>query len=364
MAFSQQSGVQIYGVVDAAIRHTNNEGADRSGKTKMMGGGMSESRWGVNVVEDLGAGLTAIANLEACFVSDTGMQASEDNFFQQSWVGIRSKSLGKITLGRQYNILFDLVTSTYASFPYSPYMEAYKPEIGLSMGARANNMIKYVGEFGSVRGGLQYSFDEGNTFEKAGANVNFTGSGAMKTFGGYLRYSENGVSAGAAYLSSIFPAGTRVDAWTLGGSYRSGPWYFNMGYGLNKRKDSFPAAAQGGEIDQAILYAFWTGSSDGGFLAGDATKRQMYKLGFGYQVTSQTNVGLHYYHAKQSGSASGGFNGKADFVVAALDYALSERTDAYVGVDHTRVNGGSGVALDANGATTRTGFTIGLRHRF
>ena len=60
-------------------------------------------------------------------------------------------------MGRQYNVLFDLVTSTYASFPYSPYMDAYKPEIGMSLGARANNMLKYVAEFGPVRAGLQYS---------------------------------------------------------------------------------------------------------------------------------------------------------------------------------------------------------------
>ena len=44
-----QSSVQLYGIVDAAIRHTNNEGANKSGLTKMIGGGMSESRWGINI---------------------------------------------------------------------------------------------------------------------------------------------------------------------------------------------------------------------------------------------------------------------------------------------------------------------------
>jgi hypothetical protein len=33
-------------------------------------------------------------------------------------------------------------------------------------------------------------------------------------------------------------------------------------------------------------------------------------------------------------------------------------------VDHTKTKGGAGVMLDANGAKTRTGITIGLRHRF
>jgi hypothetical protein len=35
-----------------------------------------------------------------------------------------------------------------------------------------------------------------------------------------------------------------------------------------------------------------------------------------------------------------------------------------VALDHTKTSGGSGVMLDANGATKRTGFTVGLRHRF
>lgn len=360
-ALAQQSSVQLYGIVDAGIRHTTNEGASKSGKTQMIGGGMSQSRWGINITEDLGGGLAAIANLESRFLADTGEQAAA-SYFQQSWVGLRSSSLGQITMGRQYNMLFDLVTSTYASFPYSPYMEAYKPEIGMSMGARASNMVKYLAEFGPVRGALQYSFDENNTFDKAGTGVN--AGGAVKTAGGYLRYSQNGISAGAGYLGTTLPAGTKVDAWTLGGSYRVGPWYLNLGYGLNKRKDAFPSAAAGGAIDQALLNSYWTGSSNGGFVAGDANKRQMYKMGFGYQLTPQINVGAHYYHAKQSGSVTGAFNGKADFLVAVVDYAFSKRTDAYVALDHTKTSGGSGVMLDANGATKRTGFTVGLRHRF
>ena len=71
MAYAQSS-VQLYGIVDAAVRHTTNEGKDKSGKTQMIGGGMSQSRWGINVTEDLGGGLAAIANLENRFTTDNG----------------------------------------------------------------------------------------------------------------------------------------------------------------------------------------------------------------------------------------------------------------------------------------------------
>lgn len=369
MAYAQSS-VQLYGIVDAAIRHTTNEGPNKSGLTKMIGGGMSESRWGINIKEDLGGGLSAIANLENRFWTDSGTPSTAQPYFAQSWVGLRSTSFGQVTMGRQYNVLFDLVTSTYASFPYSPYMDAYKPEIGMSLGARANNMLKYVAEFGPVRAGLQYSFDEGNTFAKKGGSIDMTPGGlALKTAGGYLRYSADGISVGGAFQRSTLPAGTDVDAWTLGGSYRTGPLYLMAGYGQNKVKDSLGAAGAGAIFDAGLLNAYWTGSSNGGFIAGNApgnfaNKREMFKVGFGYQVTPQLNAGLHYYHAKQSGSATGAFNGKADFIVAVADYAFSKRTDAYFAVDHTKTKGGAGVMLDANGAKKRTGITIGLRHRF
>jgi len=48
------------------------------------------------------------------------------------------------------------------------------------------------------------------------------------------------------------------------------------------------------------------------------------------------------------------------------DYAFSKRTDAYFGVDHTSISGGTALVLDGSGgnARSRTGVTMGIRHRF
>ncbi|WP_159918064.1 porin [Pantoea sp. 18069] len=197
-----QSSVQLYGIVDAAVRSTTHQG-----KTQMVGGGMSQSRWGINVREDLGGGLSAIANLEDRFLTDTGNTAAV-NYFQQAWVGVRSKDLGQLTMGRQFNVLLDVVASTYASFPYSPFMEVYKPEIGLALGTRTNNMLKYVADRGAWRAGLQHSFDEGNTVAKKGSDVELTGGLAMKTAGGYVRYETHGLAIGGAYLNAKMPGST------------------------------------------------------------------------------------------------------------------------------------------------------------
>lgn len=350
------SSVQLYGIVDVAYRHTNNEGpAANVGQSlnQLVGGGMSQSRWGINVSEDLGGGTKALVNMENRFGADSGATNSGGTgpYFQQSWVGLQG-GYGRVTLGRQYNVLFDLVTSTYASYPYSPYMDVYKPEIGFSLGARADNMIKYMAEVGPVRGALQYSFDEKSP----------TGG---KTVGGYLRYAAGGLAAGLGYEGYKFASGKEVEAWTLGGSYRTGNWYFNAGYGENK-VDPLTSAT-----DLAVLGAMWQGTINGGFGGSaflQANKRTIYKVGVGYQLTPQINLGAHYFHAKQSGTVATA-DATANFFTMALDYAFSKRTDAYVEVDNTRLKGNvslssSAAGVGVNGAKSRTGFTVGLRHRF
>ena len=350
LAFAQSS-VSLYGIVDAAIRRTDNEGpagAVDMSKTQMIGGGMSQSRWGNNVTEDMGNGMKALANLENRFTTDNGAQATTQ-LFSQSWVGLQG-GFGRVTAGRQYNVLFDLVTSTYASFPYSPYFEAYKPEIGFALGARNDNMVKYMAEFGAVRGAIQVSADE-----KAA-----TGG---KTVGGYVRYAANGLAAGIGYQNYEFGSGKKIEAFTVGGSYRTGPFYFSTGYGQNKVDNNLSP------VDKAVLSAFWGGGANGGFggpafLA--ANKRSIIKIGMGYQATPQLNIGGHYFYTEQSGLTPSA-DAKGRFLVFAADYAFSKRTDAYIELDRTRLSGDvslSGSNGAANGARSRMGYTIGLRHRF
>ena len=381
-ASTSTSSVQLYGIVDVAYRHTNNEGAGKDGLTKMIDGGMSQSRWGINVEEDLGGGSKALVVLENRLNADDGSVSTP--FFQLSYLGLQGP-YGRLTAGRQWNVLFDVVTSTYASFPYSPYMEAYKPELGMAMGGRTSNMLKYTFATPdrSFVGSLQYSFDENNDTKALEAGLPASaaqvpayvagtlGGGAWKTAGGYLRYSASGFAVGGGYMRTTLPGGTDVDAWTLGGSYRTGPWYFSTGYGLNKAKYATvtnPIQGFRNLVDGAILGQFWAGQTNGGFQPGDANKRQLFKLGVGYQLTPQLNLGAHYFRGKQSGGVKNGgaSNGNVNFYVAVADYAFSKRTDAYFGVDHTSISGGSALVLDGSGgnARSRTGVTMGIRHRF
>ncbi|WP_431260543.1 porin [Roseateles chitinivorans] len=333
-----QSSVQLYGIVDVGLRWTSNANVGSSEK-QVIPGGMSQSRLGVNITEDMGGGLKAIANLEHRLSSDTGIPAAAD-FWRQSWVGIQSADFGRITLGRQYNILFDIYTSTYASFKYSPYIEAYKPEIGLSLGARQDNMVKYLFESGPIRGEIQVSAGEG--------------TGPNKSVGGLLRYADGPIAAGGAYLQVEDPQGRKVKAYTAGGAWTSGPWYVNLSWATNKFD-------QGG-----TLGTLYTAGLLGNILnasANDVKKRDMVSAGATYQLTPQLNLGAHYWYATQTHYLlANGSKGKSHYLAVVADYAFSKRTDAYLELDYTKFSEGS--VRFANGAEKRGGSIVGLRHRF
>lgn len=331
-----QSSVTMYGIIDVAVRYSSNFAAPGS-KYNVAPGGMSQSRLGFNVTEDLGGGLKAIANLEHRLNSDTGTAAAAD-FWRQSWVGIESADFGRITLGRQYNVLFDIYTSTYASFKYSPYIEAYKPEIGLSMGARQDNMVKWAGAFGAVRGEIQVSAGEGNS--------------QNKSMGGMLRYGSGPLAFGGAYLQVEDTSGRKVKGTTIGGAYSDGPWYLNLSWAQNKFDTG------------SLLQAAYTGGLGLPLnAAGNSVKkRDMISAGVAYQLTTQFNLGAHYWHSTQTHQlATLPGKSKGDFFAIVGDYAFSKRTDAYVEVDYTKANGA--VRL-SNGAVKRGNAMVGLRHRF
>jgi predicted porin len=348
------------------VRYTTNEGPagdkDHSRTAMMGGGGMSESRWGLRGTEDIGGGNKVLFNLEQRVNAGSG--AISGNSFQQSWVAFQSPTFGRIKLGRDYNAMFYLYTSTFVSYPYSPYFNAYKPEIGLSAGARSNELIAWTGTFGQITAHLEA------TLRGESVTANGLNSGG-KSRGGYVRWSNGTWSAGGGYLERDFGGdGKKLKVAAAGGSYKSGPWYFTASYGQNKHNLGNCGADAQCTYDYAVLSSLWQGTANGGF-GGPAflmaNKRQMISVGATYQLTPQLNIGGHYWFAKQSGDVADA-KGKAHFVSMAADYALSKRTDIYAEVDYTKLKGDhlslNGQNGQANGAKSRTGVSFGIRHRF
>lgn len=337
-----QSSVTLYGIVDAAARYTSNSNPGQGSK-QLVPGGMSQSRLGINVTEDMGGGLKALVNMEHRLNSDTGAASSAADFWRQAWVGLQSSDFGQIRLGRQYNVLFDLTTSTFAAFRYSPYIEQYKPELAMSLGARQNNMVKYLAQVGNIYGEVQVSAGEG-----AANQVD-------KSVGGILRYNDGSIAAGGGYQQVTDALGKKTKATVLGGSYTAGPLYVNLAWAQNKFDT--------GAITQAAYTLVLNAQSALNAAGSDVAKRTMWMTGLTYQLTPQLNLGAEYWHATQTHqtAARSGITSKGDFFAVVADYAFSKRTDAYVEVDYTKFDG---AVLYANGAAKRGGAMVGLRHRF
>jgi predicted porin len=100
LAAQAQSSVTLYGVLDQYLHYMHSS----SGTTvkALEDGAYLRSRFGVRGQEDLGSGMFAKFQMEGGFSTDNGTQADGTRFWdRQSWVGIGTKELGEVRIGRQ-----------------------------------------------------------------------------------------------------------------------------------------------------------------------------------------------------------------------------------------------------------------------
>ncbi|WP_077033730.1 porin [Pelomonas sp. KK5] len=352
-AWAQPSTVTMYGIVDAAMKRTSNANPGVS-KNTLANSGLSQSRLGFTINEDLGGGMRALANLEHRLSLDTGTTAGSSPagvFWFQSWVGLASNDFGVVTLGRQYNVLFDLNATTFSSYKYSTYIDQYKPELGMTLNNRQDNMVKYKFVGGPVTAELQVSAGEGSAVDKSAGGAIKYQSGPFAFGGGYLQ------TEGASAATSL---GKKVKGTILGGAYTDGPIYVNLSWMKNKfdaGANVLAATYAAGFLNGAALTALTTGA---GAPATSSQQRDMIMFGGTYQLTTQINLGAEYYHMEHKIDSTGA-KYKSDFLSFVADYAFSKRTDAYFEADRTNFKNGEGYT---NGASRRYQAMVGLRHRF
>src|ERR1700734_1212016 len=102
-----QSSVTLYGLIDEGFDFTTNGQGHRG--YEMVSGDTAGSRWGLKGNEDLGGGLSAVFQLENGFNPNTGALGQGGlEFGRQAFVGVSSKQLGTVTLGRQYDPTIDM----------------------------------------------------------------------------------------------------------------------------------------------------------------------------------------------------------------------------------------------------------------
>ena len=79
-----QSSVTLYGVVDESFRYMTNTTKAGDSRFSMGNGGITQSRWGLKDVEDLGGGWSTLFKLENRFNINSGQSDPTLPFFNEA----------------------------------------------------------------------------------------------------------------------------------------------------------------------------------------------------------------------------------------------------------------------------------------
>ncbi|MGY2488653.1 porin [Cupriavidus sp. CP313] len=342
-----QSSVTLYGVADIGLEYINHANANGNSLTRMTSGNVSGSRWGLRGVEDLGSGTKAIYALESGFDLDSGVSGQGGRLFgRQAFVGL-DNPWGRITLGRQHNVLFDLLIN------YDPMVLAARYSslaIDPSFAGRYDNTAKYTGKFGPLTAIAIYSFARGTTITGAGGtSLGTEVTGDVKSdraFSGGLEYASGPLGATVIYDQQ---QGTRGIS--------------GQNSGQTDRRIAAAANVKFGNSTVLGGYRWFNG--DIGVAPGIQQRRNdFFWLGYRYQATpALTLTGAGYYVNNRR-------NGQDPWMlVASAGYALSKRTDAFLTVGYAHNKDNSNLGLNGFGSTitpgeNQTGVMANIRHKF
>lgn len=209
---SAQSGVTLFGGVDANVRFVKNSGLP--GNYGMNTSGLSSGRLGFRGVEDLGGGLRAGFWLESDVYADTGAVASNGRLFQRRSTVSLMGSWGEVRLGR------DITPASVHSFKYDPFgvigiggqnATSRMPRAVASY-YRHDNAVQYLTPgFGGLRAEFMFAPDESAT-DNVGRHL-----------AGRVSYENGPFSLSASYGSTrVNAAGGQFRQIGLGGAYNFG----------------------------------------------------------------------------------------------------------------------------------------------
>ncbi|MGF6245063.1 GBP family porin [Paraburkholderia sp. GAS38] len=363
-----QSSVTLYGLIDAGITYTNNQGGHSNWQE--TSGSVNGSRWGLRGSEDLGGGLKAIFTLENGFnIANGNLGQNSREFGRQAFVGLASDQFGAVTLGRQYDSAVDYLgplALTGTQYGGTQFAHPFDND-NLDNSFRVNNSIKFQSanysgfKFGGLYG---FSNDAGefsnNRAYSVGASYNY---GGLNVAAAYLQLNNSVGALGASTNSSGAVSG---DNTLLAGRQRT------FGAGLNY---TFGPATAGFVYTQTNLNNFAGISSSASGIATTGVQFanvtsghfQNFELNGRYQITPAISVAGAYTYTQ---SSIEGTNPKWNQFSLQTAYALSKRTDVYLQGEYQHVSqDGSGLKADINslaasGNNNQVAVTAGLRHRF
>jgi predicted porin len=308
--------------------------------------------------------------------------------FQQSYVGLSSKTFGTITFGRQNTLLADAISK------YDPQSASQAFSlIGLSgttagggdtQDRRLDSSVKYLLVSNGVHFGAQYKFNDATGSANTAVQLQVGGEYEGLSVDGYYSKIKDAVSAAALSATQVttlptLPGGFSISnslaatisdntAFTLGASYNMAgvATLFAAYEHIRYANPSTPIEAGFDDIggykiafpnntafpNDKILQVFWAGAK--------------------YAVDPSVDLIAAYYGYKQnsyaagadagcSSTVSGACSGNLNAVSFSAVYKAAKRFDLYAGIMYTGVKNGL-----ANGYLNKNDFdpTIGFRFKF
>jgi predicted porin len=171
-----QGSVTLYGIIDTGV-DWENQVARAPGQKSASGSAIRmtslsaslPSRWGLRGKEDLGAGLSAVFELESGFAPNSGALQNGNRLFGRSaWVGLETP-YGTIRAGRQINMTYIALMKATVLGPALYSLAALDPYLPNS---RSDNTLSYFNDFHHFVVGATYSTGRDAATSPGSATVN------------------------------------------------------------------------------------------------------------------------------------------------------------------------------------------------
>lgn len=308
----------LYGVMDAAVRYTTTSDTSRSGTTALVNGPRTSSRLGFRGRETIDSDLQAIYMLEASVDPAKGSFGGASATFNRfGFVGIRSRSLGEVTMGVQNSAIHEVL----AFHGFDALEVGNNPDwtsyVGTQYAPKYDRSLRYAQQLGALQVSAIAVIDDTRPLKDRPAGGTAVYKGKDWQFGGAYMKEEAGSPANHG----------RRETTVVGGGFKTGPVQWS-GFFLNHENPAF------------------------------LRKDKTYVAGFAYDFAPNLLLLGRVLATRTTLGPASGFRRVA---IVTAEYALSKRTQPYVGIDYTTF---SGVAVPRSNENQRIGVTVGLRHRF
>ena len=355
VAMADNGNVVIYGTMGVSVDSVDADGGTemRGGEVVTIGGerrgrvSSNNSNIGFKGTEDLGGGLSAIWQLETALQMDQqgaiAAQGSNDSqgglSRRNTFVGLKSTSLGALTLGTQES---PLKTSTGPLDVFANTLADYR-SVFTKLSTRADNSVLYTSP---NMGGFVMKAMYGMRNE---AGLTATDDSRMYALSGV--YKNGPLYATLAYEDNEDVV-TPTSAPAIGNA-KNNAWRAGVGYAFGDLK--LGLAYENNDAENAA--GVTTNDGDAWYLSG------AYKMGANTLKAAYT----------QRGDYTSGSNNGADQWTIGADHAMSKRTSVYalyteVSNDGTGRNGlgpSTGIAqVSTIAGGDASGFSLGMVHKF